>query len=58
MFTKQELQSIGMLIGRADIKGQEAMAVAVLLQKIDREIGILEEINKPKLKEEKEDGGK
>jgi hypothetical protein len=35
MFTTQELQAIAQLIGRAEIKGSEAMTVAVLLQKID-----------------------
>jgi len=34
MFTKQELQSLLLLISRTDIKGSEAMNVVMLQQKI------------------------
>ena len=36
MFTKQELGVIGQLISKTDIKGADALTVAVLLQKIDK----------------------
>lgn len=33
-FTQEELKNIGVLLQRVDLKGNEAMAVAVLQQKI------------------------
>ena len=36
MLTKQELSVIMQLISKADIKGADAITVAVLLQKIDK----------------------
>lgn len=36
MFNQDELKNIAVLINRANITGQEALAVAVLLQKIDK----------------------
>jgi len=35
-FTQEELQALKTLLGRAQITGSEAMATAVLLQKIDK----------------------
>ena len=46
-FTKEELQAIAQLIGRADIKGTESFAVAQLLGKINQML-------QPKPKEPKE----
>lgn len=36
MFTTQELRDITALINRANITGQEALAVALLMQKIQK----------------------
>lgn len=35
MFSKQELQAIAILLQRVDIKGNEAISVAMLQQKIE-----------------------
>ncbi len=49
-FTPQELQAIGVLISRADIKGSEAIMVANLQTKI---VGLLKEAPVEEKKEEK-----
>ena len=49
--TKQELQQILNLLARVDIKGQEAVPVAQLLQKINNEIK-LQDKSEPILPEE------
>jgi hypothetical protein len=43
MLTKQDLQNILTLIGMADIKGKDAVSVAVLVQKINDELKAPEE---------------
>ena len=53
MFTEQELKNIAVLIQSAQITGNQAMTVAVLLQKIDGELGKLmreESAEEPKKK--------
>ena len=52
MFSKQELQVMGNLIMRADIKGGDAQATAILLQKID---GIIKDMDIPKEDKPKEE---
>ncbi len=50
MLNRQELETMGTLINRVDIKGSEAMAVAILMQKIGQEIQ-----KQPKKDEKKSD---
>ncbi len=52
-FTLQELQAIAALIGRADIKGNEATPVAILQQKISSLLA-----NKPTNEENNEKSSK
>lgn len=57
MFTEQELKNIAVLIQTAQITGSQATTVAILLQKIEGELGKLmgeESAEEPK----KKNGGK
>ncbi len=56
MFTKEELQVMAQLINRVDIKGVEAKAVALILQRID---GLFRSFKpEPTVESSKEEEGK
>lgn len=51
-FTNEELNNIGIFLGRVDLKGTESVAHAVIMQKLQK---MLQPVPEEKPKEEKKD---